>query len=218
MAIPLSEMLLRLAIALLLGALVGFERERDRQPAGLRTHMVLVLGSCLVMLISINIAKQFDGDPARLAAQVVSGIGFLGAGAIFRYGFNIRGLTTATTLWTTAIIGLVVGYGQYVLAVVATVFLLFVLTLLQLMERKFIHTEIMHTITIDAGDRPGLAREIRKSISELSELVTSFSMKKSVKNQHLRFEILAFVRKGEKTEKLVETLAEIEGVREIKIE
>jgi len=102
-------MLLRLAVSMLLGGAIGFERERDSQPAGLRTHMILILGSCLAMILSINIGIKNGTDPTRMAAQVISGVGFLGAGAILRSGFNVKGLTTATTVWTTAIIGLAVG-------------------------------------------------------------------------------------------------------------
>jgi len=103
MLISEGEILIRLGLAALLGMIVGFERERQNQPAGLRTHAILAIGSCLAMTISINLAVQFvphvpNGDPARLAAQVISGIGFLGAGAILRYGTNVKGLTTATSL------------------------------------------------------------------------------------------------------------------------
>ena len=113
MLISEGEILIRLGLAALLGMIVGFERERQNQPAGLRTHAILAIGSCLAMTVSINLAVQFvpyvpNGDPARLAAQVISGIGFLGAGAILRYGTNVKGLTTATSLWTVAIVGLAV--------------------------------------------------------------------------------------------------------------
>ncbi len=106
-----QEIVIRVLIAAIIGALVGFERERQGQPAGLRTHIILVVGAALTMTLSINLAIQFrpyvpNGDPARLAAQVLSGIGFLGAGAILRYGPNIKGLTTATSLWTLAVVGL----------------------------------------------------------------------------------------------------------------
>ncbi|HQF69381.1 MAG TPA: MgtC/SapB family protein, partial [Anaerolineaceae bacterium] len=91
MFIPETEILIRLGLAALLGMMVGYERERQNQPAGLRTHVILAVGSCLAMTVSIDLAIQFyphapNGDPARLAAQVISGIGFLGAGAILRYG------------------------------------------------------------------------------------------------------------------------------------
>ena len=111
--IPDYQIILRLLLAAGLGALVGLERELRGQFAGLRTYIILVTGAALSMTVSINLAIQFhplapNGDPARLAAQVVSGIGFLGAGAILRFGSHVKGLTTATSLWSMAMVGLAV--------------------------------------------------------------------------------------------------------------
>jgi putative Mg2+ transporter-C (MgtC) family protein len=110
----------RLALAALLGGVVGAERELADQPAGLRTHMLLTIGACLFTLVS---AYGFGGpaDPSRLAAQIVTGIGFLGGGAILRHGLNVRGLTTAASIWATASLGVAVGAGRYLLAAGATV-------------------------------------------------------------------------------------------------
>src|SRR5262252_11255075 len=112
----------RLCLAGLLGGLVGLEREVHSQPAGLRTHMIVALGSCLIMLVSIQMGAMNPGrgDPARIAAQVVAGVGFLGAGAIMRSGLSVRGLTTAACLWTVAAIGLAVGCGYWLAALVTT--------------------------------------------------------------------------------------------------
>lgn len=112
------QMLIRLGLAILLGGLIGLEREFHGRPAGLRTHVLVSVGSALIMMISISGFKQADG--ARLAAQVVSGIGFLGAGAILRTGEEIKGLTTAATLWIVSAIGLACGNGFYYGAVIAT--------------------------------------------------------------------------------------------------
>jgi len=132
---------LRLLVSLLLGGLIGVERESRYQPAGLRTHILITLGSTLVMLVSIFIPQTYqnfqNGDPGRLAAQVVSGIGFLGAGAIFRLGANVRGLTTAATIWVSAAIGLAVGAGLYAGAALAALAILFVLTVLSRVEKKY---------------------------------------------------------------------------------
>ena len=109
------ELLARLALAAVLGGAVGVERELSDQPAGLRTHMLLTIGACLFTLVS---AYGFDrpGDPARIAAQIVTGIGFLGGGAILRHGASIRGLTTAASIWATAALGVTVGAGRYLAA------------------------------------------------------------------------------------------------------
>ena len=111
------EPLLRMLVALLLGAAVGWEREMQRQPAGFRTHALVGLGAAIFTVVS---AFGFPGplsDPTRIAAQIVTGIGFLGGGAILHYRGNVRGLTTAASLWAVAAVGMAAGAGLYVVAV-----------------------------------------------------------------------------------------------------
>lgn len=216
--IPWYVIFLRLTAALVAGGAIGFERERDSQPAGLRTHMILALGAALVMILSINIAIRFGSDPARLAAQVVSGIGFLGAGAILRFGFNVKGLTTASTLWTTAMVGMAIGYGYYLVALFAVAILLFVLTLVERFEKRFVRVNVIRTLVIDAHDRQGILREVRKTIAKHSDDISVFNVNKSIKNKHLRLEIVARFNRNEKLEDLMEVICSIDGVRGIKIE
>ncbi len=128
----------RVFLAFVLGGVVGFERERVRRPAGLRTHMLVAAGSACFTVASIY---GFDNlgtnrDPARLAAQIITGIGFLGAGAIFRTGDAVRGLTTASSIWITAAIGIVSGLGMFSLAVFTTVLTWFVLYVVKNFENK----------------------------------------------------------------------------------
>lgn len=115
----------QLALACVLGGMIGYERQSRRKAAGLRTNILVCLGSCLIMMMSFSIYKSVEGltnaDPARLGAQVVSGIGFLGAGAIMKEGLSITGLTTAACLWVVAGVGLAVGAGFYVEAIMTTV-------------------------------------------------------------------------------------------------
>ena len=121
-----DEALLRLAVAALLGGVIGLERELDEKAAGLRTHMLVSVGSALFTLVSAYGFREFlnhghvSFDPSRIAAQIVTGIGFLGAGVIFRQGFTIRGLTTAASLWLVAAVGLAAGAGYWQGAVIAT--------------------------------------------------------------------------------------------------
>ena len=119
-------MMLRLLLSAVLGGVIGFERERAKKPAGLRTHILICLGACLFTVVSIY---GFGGDIARVAAGVVTGIGFIGAGAIIRGGREgiIAGLTTAATIWSVGGIGLAAGAGLYLVAVVATLLILLVL-------------------------------------------------------------------------------------------
>jgi putative Mg2+ transporter-C (MgtC) family protein len=128
------DLALRLTVGLVLGAIIGFERELQRQPAGFRTHSLVSLGAALFTIVS---AFGFSGDlvdPTRIAAQIVSGIGFLGAGAILQYRGNIRGLTTAASLWSVAAIGMAAGAGLYSVAVVGTILILVVLSILDRVE------------------------------------------------------------------------------------
>ena len=141
---PLWEAVVRVFIAMLLGSLIGVERERRSQPAGFRTHSVLAVGSALLSIVSIYIPSVYgtgvNVDPSRIASQVVSGIGFLGAGAILRMGISVKGLTTAASLWTTAGIGLAVGAGMYVLSVVSTLLLLILLSFMSKIEKEFLYS------------------------------------------------------------------------------
>jgi putative Mg2+ transporter-C (MgtC) family protein len=216
--IPLLEIFLRLAAALVAGGIIGYERERDSQPAGLRTHMILALGAALVMILSVNIGIKFGSDPSRLAAQVVSGIGFLGAGAILRFGFNVKGLTTASTLWTTAMVGMAIGYGYYLVSLFAVVITIIVLTLVERFEKKFVRVNVIRTVVVDVHEREGILREVRKTISKMADALLAFSVQKSVKNKHMRLEIVARFNRNEKLEDMLEVISSIEGVKGIKIE
>ena len=122
----------RLLAAVIFSGIIGIEREINGSQAGLRTHILVGLGSSLAMLISIYGFE--DGDPARLAAQVIPGIGFIGAGTIMRHGADIKGLTTAATLWLAAMLGLAAGNGYYVGGIIVTIFSLLILTFLRYFE------------------------------------------------------------------------------------
>jgi len=141
--IPTWDVILRLAVSAVLGSLIGIERERLSWAAGLRTHMLVSVGSTLIMLVSaygfehILLSDKVVLDPSRMAAQVVSGIGFLGAGSILLRGEIIRGLTTAASLWTVAAIGLAVGGGMYVAAVAGTSVVLIILAGIKPLERRY---------------------------------------------------------------------------------
>jgi len=139
------EMILRLGIAALLGAAVGFERELRGQAAGFRTHILVSVGAALVVVTNIFMYYKFSPsapmDPTRMAAQVVSGIGFLGAGTIMRFGANVRGLTTAASLWVAAAIGMAAGSGYWTAAVAGTVFVILGLTLLRFVDARFSYSQ-----------------------------------------------------------------------------
>jgi len=135
---PITELdiVIRLCLAFAAGGIIGIERSSRRQVAGLRTHILIAVGAACLMMLSIWIPQQYGGDPGRIAAQVVSGIGFLGAGAIIRLGNNIKGLTTAASLWLIAAIGMTIGAGMFIAALTAEVLALLALMVLNKFERK----------------------------------------------------------------------------------
>ena len=127
--------MLRLLLAASVGGLLGAEREMRRKSAGFRTNILIAIGSTLFTVMSIDLAASVGGDRTRIAAQIVTGIGFLGAGAIMRTGSGVRGLTTAAMIWVNAAIGVAVGGGEYHVAIITTGVTLFVLILLNPVER-----------------------------------------------------------------------------------
>ena len=129
------ELAQRLILAALLGAILGFEREVRHKSAGLRTNILISVGAALFTLMSLELGDGRTGDPGRIAAQVVTGVGFLGAGAIMRTDAGIHGLTTAATVWVNAAVGVTVGGGEYHLAIIATAVTLAALLLLHPLER-----------------------------------------------------------------------------------
>ena len=164
--LPVPEIAIRLLLAAALGAVIGYDRERHTWAAGLRTHMLVCLGSALVMVVSAYAFSDILGqyprvvlDPSRIAAQVVSGIGFLGAGTImFMQRENVvRGLTTAAGLWTVAAIGLAVGGGMYVAAVIATAVAWVILAALKPLERRFAVRKTLPQGRIGFASRASLA-------------------------------------------------------------
>lgn len=139
------EVVVRLLLAVLFSGMIGMEREVSGRAAGFRTHILVCVGSALMMLTGLHLSEQYRGiaqiDPGRIAAQVVSGIGFLGAGTIIQIRDSVRGLTTAASLWAAAGIGLAVGSGFYVGAVAATAIVLIVLYLLSHVEHTVVGTK-----------------------------------------------------------------------------
>jgi putative Mg2+ transporter-C (MgtC) family protein len=132
------DMISRLLLATVFGGAIGYVRELTKKAAGLRTHTLVCLGSAVFTLVSIYMVKGVPaGDPTRIAASVVTGIGFIGAGTIFQTGASVRGLTTAASIWVCAAIGLSVGAGLYELATLTTILALIVIQLLQIVEKKY---------------------------------------------------------------------------------
>lgn len=149
-----EEVIIKLLLAVIVGGFTGYEREKSNQFAGFRTHILVSIGSCITSIIALDLFTKYSGtstmDPARLPAQVLSGIGFLGAGAILKNSNGIRGLTTAAGIWTTACIGIAIGYGQYVLGISAWLLMIATLYILKNFDKvisKRSQTVLKATIT-----------------------------------------------------------------------
>ena len=149
-----QEVIIKLILAVIVGGFTGYEREKSNQFAGFRTHILVAIGSCITSIIALELFTKYSSistmDPARLPAQVLSGIGFLGAGAILKNSNGIRGLTTAAGIWTTACIGIAIGYGQYVAGIVAWLLVMATLYILKNFDKvisKRSQTVLKETIT-----------------------------------------------------------------------
>lgn len=205
-----------LAIAITLGSIVGIEREANNHPAGIRTHALVCVGSALITLVSWQtyISFNYAGDPTRIAAQIISGIGFLGAGTIMREGATIKGLTTAASLWTVAAIGLAVGYGYYLFAISTTFLAVIVLYLFQKWEKIFMFTKQHLSIKIVVEDKLGMLGYIGFQLSKLKVDIKNITME-----PHGRHSLIVLDLKlppKVKHEVIVERLYDMEGV--IKVE
>ncbi|SFW35180.1 MULTISPECIES: MgtC/SapB family protein [Selenomonas] len=164
------ELFLRLVLSCVLGGIIGYERQSRRKSAGLRTNVLVCLGSCLIMVMSIGLYQDVEGktnaDPARLAAQVVSGIGFLGAGAIMKEGLSVTGLTTAACLWVVAGVGLAVGAGFYTGALISTGLVFVTLGRLSRLDDWVDHEKNL-SLNIHTVDRPGQLMRISRCLEDL---------------------------------------------------
>ncbi len=185
------DILLRVIISVVLGFSIGFERELTSKFAGLRTHILVCVGSCVFTILSIFVFPtvaatghyEAFGDPARIAAQVLTGIGFIGGGTVLRHGSSVFGLTTAATLWTTASIGMAVGCGEIILGIVATILTLIVLILVRKLETSLLHKFTQKTATIKATLIVNYQNvpEVIKSVSEKFDKIVEMSHEKGDK-------------------------------------
>ena len=140
----LISVVLRLTCAMVVGIVIGLEREYTHRPAGLRTHILVTLGACVVSILGEMLFLHYAAlgatpDPARLSAQVITGVGFLGAGTIMKEGVNVKGLTTAASVWAVACLGIAAGFGFYTVALAGMLFTLVTLTIFEALQRKLMH-------------------------------------------------------------------------------
>jgi putative Mg2+ transporter-C (MgtC) family protein len=212
---------LRLLLSLVVGGLVGFERSWKREYAGLRTHILICLGSTLLMLLSVWIPEEYlgakNGDPGRIAAQVVSGIGFLGAGSIIRLGNTIKGLTTAASLWFVAALGLAVGAGMYIPCCVALALALFALVVLDPVERHFFPSERYKHLVVSYTGNSEFPEKARKVIEQTGLSVQSVDVEKNLKKGEAVVRFFVRIPTEADTANLYKMLKNIGGVQKVEL-
>lgn len=209
---PLSEYVMRLAVALLIGGAIGLEREFKGKPAGMRTNMLICVGSCLLMILSIEVARSAArvADPGRIASQVVAGIGFLGAGTIMRSRFHIAGLTTAATIWALSAIGLAVGAGYLLLSVIVAFIITVTLVFIGYIESRLDMKRSYHVVQVSLERGEGVIREVMVLFTEMKLSSEALEIARSGDVWHATFEYAA---SHDKHRALVEKLSASPGVR-----
>jgi putative Mg2+ transporter-C (MgtC) family protein len=206
--------MLRLFIALVLGAIIGLERERQERAAGLRTVTMVSLGSCLFTVIG---AYGFQGtDPSRVAAQIVTGIGFLGAGTIFLRNDLVRGLTTAATIWATAAIGMAAGTARYFEAGFATLLVLAVLMVLKPLERRFFKRPAEATVHLLMPRSDGSLERIQGALGAIGAHPVSIRLNELPEEMD-RLEFDVALPADRTSSDLLRQLRTVEGARQILI-
>ena len=221
-----EELFLRLVLSCILGGIIGYERQSRRKSAGLRTNVLVCLGACLIMILSQALYENVEGrtnaDPARLAAQVVSGIGFLGAGAIMKEGLTVTGLTTAACLWVVAGVGLAVGSGFYSGALMTTALVFVTLGSLSRLDDWVDHEKNIG-LNIYTVDKPGQLMDISTCLEDLQLKVRGIKVKADEdevetngdKLMYINLEI--FNKQGIKSIVIVDAVRQIDGVISVNI-
>lgn len=212
--------LFRLILAAVLSGMIGFEREFHGRAAGFRTHILLCVGSTLVMLTSMHIFDVYSSrvavDPARIAAGVITGIGFLGAGAIMHSRSSIRGLTTAASLWVVAGIGLAVGSGLYFGAITTTVIAIIALLIFSRLEYVMIRKDWYKTIVIETKEGSDRIKAVRSVLSEYRTDITDFEIDKAKDGINIVLKIGLKFYETRFADQIIGDIARLDGVKHVK--
>jgi len=207
------DVFLKILLSAVLGGMVGLERERSQKEAGLRTNILIAVGATLLTILALRLPALAQGaDPGRLTGHIVSGIGFLGAGAIIQARFAVHGLTTAASIWTVAAIGITVGLGLHLTALLVTLFVLVVLVFFKALSRAIEKQRKLFAYLLKTEDRAALLMEIKRVITELGIRYQSATV--SRQKGGFTIEVLLTTSEG-KNREFVESVLQLKGVREI---
>lgn len=208
---PLYDCLLKVAVSFFCGIVLGIERRTRQQFIGLRTLILICVSSCLLMQISLYIAtlSQGRGDPGRIAAQVVSGIGFIGAGAILHQGLNIKGLTSAAIIWTAAALGLAIGAGYLVPSVIILVVIILSLVIIEKIEEKVFPTDTIKKLNLVFYNCKIDYELLEKTILESGMIVGNLDISENLKTQELELNYTVKSASNVDIEKLINNISKL---------
>lgn len=213
-AIRLARIGLRLIIAAFLGGVIGLEREMKRKPAGLRTNMFICFGAAMFTILSEELASQWPGDHTRIAAQIIPGIGFIGAGSILHSRGSVTGLTTAATLFVVAGVGMASGGGLYLPAIFATIVILLALHVLGMMEARFSLKSMLMTYEI-TGDSPDqIVDAVNSALADHHKVMQTVQLGRV--NDHARVQFSVDITQHEHEELLLR-LRQIPATRRVEV-
>ncbi len=217
------EIIIRLLFASLLGGCVGLEREMHGRPAGVRTYLILSLGSALIMVISEYLFFNYEGrlagvpisvDPGRIAAQAITGIGFLGAGVIIRYQDTIRGLTTAACVWVVCAVGLAIGSGFYLFGSVVTAITLVSLLVLKAFERK-LQKDWYEKLVVVSEDVEGLLEQVEATLDKHSFKIVDYGLRKDLEKKEVTANFLLRIRTVAPNRRVLHEIFDLHGVKSV---
>jgi putative Mg2+ transporter-C (MgtC) family protein len=219
------EIAIRLVAALAAGALIGLERSYHGRPAGFRTHALVCLSTSLLMLVTVYESRWFEGvadgrvalDPTRMAQGIMTGIGFLGAGAIIKEGLTVRGLTTAASIWITAAIGILVGIGFYFPAVLATLLTLGTLSVFRWIESKIPSQFYAHFVVRFARGHAMPEVAVRKLVADHNFTIANLNYRLDMDADFFEYRMVIRTDRASNATALTETLAMLESVRSFRI-
>jgi len=210
----------RLILAAVLSGMIGYEREFHGRAAGFRTHILLCIGSTLVMLTSMHIfdiyATRVAVDPARIAAGVITGIGFLGAGAIMQYRSSVRGLTTAASLWVVAGIGLAVGSGLYYGAILTTVITIIALMVFSRIEHVMIRKDWYKTIVVETKEGFDQLKAVREALSHYNVDITDLDVERAQDGVNMILKIGLKLTGAKHADQILQDVGRLNGVTHVK--
>lgn len=218
----IAEIAIRLSCAMLVGLIIGVEREYTHRPAGMRTHILVALGACVVSMVGDMIFIHYRElgavpDPARLSAQVITGVGFLGAGTIMKEGATVKGLTTAASLWAVACLGVASGFGYYTVTLLGMAFIMITLTLFEALQRRLIRTGNSHaTFTLETRDISLSLKNIQSIAQEQNVTLADIEAEQTTVGYRLTFRVLFSGRRNRKHhQRFFDALAEQEEMQSL---